>query len=449
MRRKYAVIAAPLVLALAGCSATSTPVGDKSGAESLKAEVKSVDEAPSVQFDTPINVSEDTIKVLKKGDGQEITEGDKVMYRLAAYDGTTGKAVQETYTSKTDTPLIYGAQLKESSQALYDGLKGQKKGATIAYIPKAASDAERGVMIFTITDVQDAPEFKELTPGKQFGDAAVTKDITVKYANENWVPQLSIPKDLKPAKDSARLYGEPKSDGATITDDMKVSLKTAVVDIPTGKTTQDTYSLSTNTVKPTMADLKKEMPALYEALKGQKVGQTIVYVPKAVSGSDPSAMVLTVTGAEAYHTPVVLSQAEVKKLRDAGKLPTIKENGDKKVPTITFPENTKAPQDLVVETLKEGTGAAVKATDTLSVRYSGWAWDSKKNFDQNMTADKDFTTTLDQVIPGWQKGLVGQKVGSTVMLVVPKDLAYGDAGQGDAQGDLVFYVKINKATAAK
>lgn len=449
MRKKFIIATAPLALLLAACSSgVSTPVGDKTGADSVKADLKGTDTAPDVKFNTPINVSEDTIKVLGTGDGETIQDGDRITYRLAAYDGNTGKSVQETYSTKKDSVLMYNDTLKTQSQAIYDGLKGQKKGATIAYIPKAASDDQRGVMVLTITDVQHAPSYSDMKAGAQFGDTATTSKITAQWANDSWAPKVSIDKALKPTKDSARLFGEGSGD--TITDGMKVTLKTAVIDIATGAQSQDTYADSSSLSEPTMADLKTQMPVLYQALKGQKVGQTIVYVPKTASGQKPSAMVLTVTKAEKYHEPVVLSQAEVKKLRDAGKLPTVKENGAKKVPTITFPASSvKAPQDLVVEVVKQGTGAVIKSTDTVSVNYSGWAWDSHKNFDQNFTAGKPTDLALTGVIQGWQKALTGQKVGSTLLITVPKVWAYGDTGQGDAQGDLVFYVQVTKTTPAK
>ena len=59
-----------------------------------------------------------------------------------------------------------------------------------------------------------------------------------------------------------------------------------------------------------------------------------------------------------------------------------------------------------------------------------------------MTARRRPRSRLDKVIKGWTQGLTGKTVGSRVLLVIPKDLAYGDAGQGDAKGDLVFVVDI-------
>ena len=67
-------------------------------------------------------------------------------------------------------------------------------------------------------------------------------------------------------------------------------------------------------------------------------------------------------------------------------------------------------------------------------------------FDENFTKDTAFTFALGsgQVIQGWDKGLEGVKVGGTRRLVIPSNLAYGEAGQGaiPANADLVFVVKL-------
>ncbi len=61
-------------------------------------------------------------------------------------------------------------------------------------------------------------------------------------------------------------------------------------------------------------------------------------------------------------------------------------------------------------------------------------------------AEQPFVTAIGQgaVIPGWDKGLVGQTVGSRVMLVVPPKDGYGDAGSGEIKGTdtMVFAVDI-------
>lgn len=101
---------------------------------------------------------------------------------------------------------------------------------------------------------------------------------------------------------------------------------------------------------------------------------------------------------------------------------------------------------LKVDVLQQGDGNVVNATDTLKANYFGWTADGKI-FDStniNGTTTPTDQLSLSNVIPGWQQGLVGQKIGSTVKLTIPADLAYGntDNGTGQPTGPLVFIVQI-------
>lgn len=101
-----------------------------------------------------------------------------------------------------------------------------------------------------------------------------------------------------------------------------------------------------------------------------------------------------------------------------------------------------------VEVLKQGTGEAVKATDSINASYFGWTSDGKI-FDSSKkkdTSDTPVTFALSGVIKGWTEGLTGVKVGSVVRLTLPADKAYGATGQGTipANAPLEFIVQINK-----
>ena len=67
-------------------------------------------------------------------------------------------------------------------------------------------------------------------------------------------------------------------------------------------------------------------------------------------------------------------------------------------------------------------------------------------FDENFTTDGGlvFKVGTGNVIPGWDQGVPGMKVGGTRRLVIPSDLAYGENGSGSipANADLVFVVKV-------
>ena len=109
-----------------------------------------------------------------------------------------------------------------------------------------------------------------------------------------------------------------------------------------------------------------------------------------------------------------------------------------------------APKTLKVEDLIVGKGAAAKSGDKISVRYVGNLYDTNKEFDSSWKRGKaPFQLTLGQgsVIPGWDLGLVGMKVGGRRRLTIPPDLAYGAQGSPPsipANSTLVFDVDLTK-----
>jgi peptidylprolyl isomerase len=99
-------------------------------------------------------------------------------------------------------------------------------------------------------------------------------------------------------------------------------------------------------------------------------------------------------------------------------------------PTVEVPSGPP-PDHLVVKDLKEGDGAEAKAGDQVTVQYVGVLYDGGKEFDSSWDRNQPFPFTLGsgQVIPGWDQGVEGMKVGGRRELVIPPDLAYGATGQ--------------------
>lgn len=109
------------------------------------------------------------------------------------------------------------------------------------------------------------------------------------------------------------------------------------------------------------------------------------------------------------------------------------------------------PTDLVAEDLKPGTGAVVSVEQTLSVNYIGVSCSTGKIFDSSYATGEPVTFPLSGVIPGWQQGLPGMKVGGQRLLGIPPRLAYQEQGSGPDIGPgetLWFVVEVLDAKAA-
>lgn len=104
-------------------------------------------------------------------------------------------------------------------------------------------------------------------------------------------------------------------------------------------------------------------------------------------------------------------------------------------------------RDLKIETLKQGTGTVQAAAGKkVTVHYTGTLSDGKV-FDSSETRKAPFSFTLGagQVIPGWDKGVEGMKVGERRRLTIPSNLAYGEKGVGSIippNATLVFEVEL-------
>jgi FKBP-type peptidyl-prolyl cis-trans isomerase FkpA len=108
---------------------------------------------------------------------------------------------------------------------------------------------------------------------------------------------------------------------------------------------------------------------------------------------------------------------------------------------------------LQTVTLKAGSGTAIGGGQIAVVQYTGWLYEAGapdhkgKQFDSSRTRREPFKFPLDtgSVIKGWDQGVVGMKVGESRRLIIPPELAYGDAGANGAippGATLVFDVEL-------
>jgi peptidylprolyl isomerase len=199
------------------------------------------------------------------------------------------------------------------------------------------------------------------------------------------------------------------------------------------------------------------LPGLVKALVGQKMGSRVLVVipPKQAFGTkgNPQAgikgtdtLVFVIDLIKNFAPNASASGQQVSS--GGGSLPRVTA-ATGAAPKIKIP-SSKPPTTLVTKTLVKGTGPAVAKQQTVVVQYVGAIWRSGTVFDASWTRQQPFGFTIaaspSQVIPGWNQGLVGQTVGSRVMLVIPPADGYGKSGNSQAgikgNDTLVFVVDI-------
>jgi len=156
---------------------------------------------------------------------------------------------------------------------------------------------------------------------------------------------------------------------------------------------------------------------------------------KTDSASDTGTATAKVASATAEIAVKTTPEGAVVAVASRGK-PTVK--------ALSGPE----PKKLVVKDLVVGTGPAAKTGDPLTVNYLGALAKNGTVFDTSWKAGGNvFPLTLGTggVIAGWEKGLVGMKVGGRRELIIPPDLGYGAKGSPPSippNSTLIFVVDL-------
>ncbi|OEV03281.1 FKBP-type peptidyl-prolyl cis-trans isomerase [Streptomyces oceani] len=135
-----------------------------------------------------------------------------------------------------------------------------------------------------------------------------------------------------------------------------------------------------------------------------------------------------------------------------GAIPAVSASAQDEKPKIDKGEGDP-PKKLKTKVLKQGKGPKVRKGDVVNATYHGQLWNGKV-FDTTWKKGGEpvsFQLGRGSVIPGWDEGLVGQRMGSRVELVVPPDKAYGNKSQGPIpkNSTLVFVVDLKKTLPNK
>jgi FKBP-type peptidyl-prolyl cis-trans isomerase len=223
--------------------------------------------------------------------------------------------------------------------------------------------------------------------------------------------------------------------------------------------TSSSQKASTYGASPTLI-AGQTLPGLETALIGKKVGSRVLAVIPPAQGfgaaGNPQAgitgtttLVFVVDLLKAYPDTASASGTQVS--NGGGNLPTVSAKAGS-APTLTFSSSTP-PSGLVTKTLIKGNGPTVAKGDLVIAQYVGYIWRTKKPFSSGSSSwatGSPFGFVVDaspeQVIPGFDKALVGQTAGSRVMISVPPADGYGSTGSSQAgikgTDSLVFVVDI-------
>jgi len=228
-------------------------------------------------------------------------------------------------------------------------------------------------------------------------------------------------------------------DGATIADGDKVNTQIWIGNGYTEKKAYSTYDSNT----PQSLTLDDQLnPMFKEALSGRTVGSRVAVTAPADKAFGPNgnpqlqignkdAVLLIIDIISKADKPLAGPDGTAQKAPSWA--PKLVQKGDA-VTSLDFSKAPKPDGKLRAATLIKGSGATVKKGQSITVNYLGQVYGGKKPFDESYSkgTPASFGIGTGQVIPGWDKTLVGQKVGSRVLLAIPPKEGYGSKGKPEA-----------------
>lgn len=279
-------------------------------------------------------------------------------------------------------------------------------------------------------------------------------DVTVTGAGTDRAPQLGVPVGFSVGTTTSRVVRDGQ--GAPVREGDVVGAQYVLVNGSTG----ERMAASAWEEAPTSLVMDRtSLPGLRTSLVGQKVGSEVLVAVAPADGYSRAADVPAQTKVGPEDTLVFLvrlisavpPRAEGAPVEPRPGLPAVTLDVDSGEPSITVPP-TDPPDELAVQVLVRGSGAEVAEGDTVRVQYRGVKWSDGSTFDSSWESGSPvpFMVGRGQLIEGWDVGLLGQAVGSQVLLVVPPAEGYGDAGKPEADisgtDTLVFVIDVLAAS---
>jgi len=241
-----------------------------------------------------------------------------------------------------------------------------------------------------------------------------------------------------------------EGDGESVEEGQQVTAHMTLVSGTSGEVVESSYESGSPSGFPT--DAEQINSGLLEAVVDQPVGSRVLLslngAASAGQQSETLVYVIDIEGVEDIPEPLERAEGEEQELPDD--FPELT-RGDDGAPSISQPE-ADAPTELESATAIEGEGPEVQEGQNVSVHYTGWLWDdASEPFDSSWERGEPFVVQgvgSAPVIDGWNEALVGERVGSQIVVAIPPEKGYGEAGSppnipGDAT--LVFVIDILSA----
>lgn len=228
-----------------------------------------------------------------------------------------------------------------------------------------------------------------------------------------------------------------KGTGSAVEAGQRIKVDYLAVSGDDGSELESTYDIGQ---QPLIVSKNTLPDSIYNVLVGTPVGSRVLFSSDGSAAGGPWIVVAM----DIESATTLPASASGRSVAPPGDVPAV--TVDNGVPKVAAPTGTP-PSTLKVVPLIIGDGPAVKAGDSVVMNYVGVIWGSGKTFDSSWGQDPfEFVAGNQEVISGVDEGVIGQTVGSRVMIIIPPDKGYGPSGNSQAgiagTDTLIFVVDI-------
>ncbi len=291
------------------------------------------------------------------------------------------------------------------------------------------------------SDEGDTPSAKQAT----------IDDISVSGA-EGEKPQVDFKPPVTFEKTESEIVTKGPGKGDAITPESQVTIDYLALNASDGSEIGSTYG---DGDQPQIFTVNQVVKAFSTGLEGAHAGDRVLIASapedafgESGNGADVAKNTSIIFVVDVLDVATPLSEAKGKEVAAPADVPELQLDKDGHPTKFKATKTTpKTVDELGVYTVIEGTGPKVKSGQTITAHYVGQLYPDGEVFDSSWQRGQpaQFAIGTGGVIKGWDEGLVGQRVGSRVILVIPSELGYGKAGNPPTipkNADLIFSIDI-------
>lgn len=267
------------MLFLTACGGASTPAdfedGKSAGAvetlESVKVTDAGPDTAPEVEFDAPLNITEQGARVITEGDGDVIDVGQSVDVHVVILSPEDGSIIQNSYEAGATQTLPVDEQLEEIYPPLYEVIQGSKVGSQIALAVPAESQSPEALLVIKVLSAETPPPPAQKLSPEEVAELEEAGQLPTVTLNDEGVPSIEFPDNEAPSDLIVKVIEEGTGEEVTEADSIAANY--------TGWSWQgEQFDSSFDRGEPSEFPLSGVIPGWTQGLSGLKVGAKVLLV---------------------------------------------------------------------------------------------------------------------------------------------------------------------------